>query len=517
MKNLPIFFLILLTSFSVFSQEQFDSTFATDGVFILDASPDFDDYFFDMIVLPDNKIIAVGYVISESGQSDMLLVQLEEDGALDVSFGVNGILVLDINTWDQAFSVIPFIDGKLVVAGRSGPMSSATQMTVVMLNADGSLDEDFAQAGVLQVSAGFGSSSANALLVDEDNNILVGGNSNFDIHVLKFTSTGEPVPDFGMNGLATISYVFPLSCDDMALQPDGKLVIGGKVNPFTDDIVVIRLNEDGSNDEDFGDDSFFIYDFDLSIYGSDESAESIVIEEDGRILIGGHTRYFDESDSHFYVMALDEDGNLDPAFGEDGIHRYPTIGFSFGNDLLVSSDQEIILAGGFLGSGSDGSDMSLLKLDSEGSIDTSYGNNGLQLFGLSEGSIDRIFSIQAQFEDKWLVAGFYRPSGGNFASFIARLGDAEGPILSIKKPETPSFKISPNPVSSNEINISLDFTPIDNLKLFDLKGKLLFSKSLKGEIITREYTLDISFLNPGVYFLQLDNGSNQRTEKIIIH
>ncbi len=519
MKQWLLYSLAFLCSLSGFSQEQFDSTFATDGVFILDASPDFDDYFFDMMVLPDGKIIAVGYVISESGQSDMLVVKLEEDGALDLSFGEDGIVILDINPWDQAFTIVPYSDGKMVIGGRSGPMSSSTQSCVVMLQADGSIDENFGMDGVFQTALGIGSSSANVVLIDGDNHILVGGNSNFDIHVYKLSPLGEPVPGYGVNGLSTTAFVFPLSCTDMALQPDGALVVGGKANPFTDDIVVIRLLEDGSLDEDFGEDGFFFYDFDLSIYGSDESVESIVLDESGRIWLGGQTRYFDESDSHFYVMALDEEGHLDVNFGEEGVYRYPTIGFSFGNDLLISEEQEILLAGGFLGSGSDGNDLSLLKLDAEGSIDTAYGNNGLQLFGLSEGSIDRIFSIKPQSEDKWLVAGFYRPSGSNFASFIARIGnEVEDPISSTQGLALPPFTISPNPVGrqQNAILLSLGETPLDRWQLFDEQGRLVDAQIIKGDISSQELTIDISFLRPGLYFLQLETKEGQRTEKLVV-
>lgn len=511
--------LAFLTSFSALGQVQFDSTFATNGVFILDASPDFDDYFFDMIVLPDQKMVAVGYVISESGQSDMLVVKLEENGTLDTSFGENGIVVLDINPWDQAFTVVPYTDGKMLIGGRSGPMSSSTQSCVVMLQADGSIDENFGTNGIFQTALGIGSSSANAILIDSDNHILVGGNSNFDMHVYKLSPTGAPVPEYGINGLATTAYVFPLSCTDMALQPDGKLVVGGKVNPYTDDIVVIRLLENGALDEDFGEDGFFFYDFDLSIYGSDESVESIVITESGRIWLGGQTRYFDESDSHFFVMALDGEGILDVNFGEEGIHRYPTIGFSFGNDLLVSAEQEILLAGSFFGAGSDGTDLSLLKLDAEGSMDTTYGNNGLQLFGLSEGSVDRIFSIQTQGEDKWLVAGFYRPSGGNFASFIARIGnEEEDPISSARMLERPRFKISPNPVGTDQhaIVISLEHAALERVQLFDVQGQRLFSQKVKGTVRSQALTIDISFLESGVYFLQLENGQGQRTETLVV-
>lgn len=502
MKHLPLLLLFVWASFSAPAQEQFDSTFATDGLFILDASTGFDDYFFDMIVLPDGKIVAVGYAITESGQSDMLVVRLEADGALDAGFGEDGILLIDINTWDQAFSVVSYEDGKIVIGGRSGPTSSATQAAVLMLHADGSLDEAFGSGGIFLASLGIGSSSVNVLLIDGENQLLAGGNSNFDIHVLKLTPEGTLVPDYGINGMATTAYVFPLACDDMALQPDGKLLIGGKVNPFTDDIVVIRLNEDGSNDETFGDASFFIYDFDLSIYGSDESAESMVVEENGRILIGGHTRYYDESDSHFYVMALDSEGNLDPTFGADGIQRYPTIGFSFGNDLLVTPDQAILLAGGFSGIGSDNGDVSILKLDATGGIDTTYGNNGLQLFGITEGSIDRVFSMQPQFDDKWVVAGFYRPSGGNFASFVARLGDAEDPILATSSAEAAVFKVFPNPVS-DELYFELPphWASIDRVEVYDLSGNLVLATTdLPGA------SLDVGALSSGFYVVRVFGG-----------
>lgn len=94
---------------------------------------------------------------------------------------------------------------------------------------------------------------------------------------------------------------------DVALQTDGKIVMSGYTwENVTGDVFVIRLNTDGSLDNTFGTDGVAL------VSNSTDVTESIAVQSDGKILIGGYT------DDSFTVARFNTDGTLDTDFGNNG-------------------------------------------------------------------------------------------------------------------------------------------------------------------------------------------------------
>ena len=75
----------------------------------------------------------------------------------------------------------------------------------------------------------------------------------------------------------------------------------------------------------------------------------------------------------------------------------------------------------------------------------------------------------------------------------------------------PIFSVQPNPATD-----VLTVVPITgseySLRLYDMNGKLV--RELYG--LQNETRLDVSNLNKGVYFLQVKQGSNVKSQKVII-
>ena len=480
------------------SQEQLDFDFANNGVFRTNPFLGQDNFFRDLIVLPNEEIIAVGSVdaIDGSGQDDMLIVKLEENGTLDATFGNGGIVRLDIQGSDVAFAVAHLNNGKIVVGGRSAFESFQRVACVVMLNADGSLDETFSEDGIYRSPLTLsGSSYVSDILEDEEGNLLIGGQSAVDIHIFKLDLTGKLVESYALDGRITIPNDFPLNCRGMALQQDGKLLVAGKVNRPNDDIMVLRLNQDGTLDESFAAGSFFFYDMDQEPNGSHEIAESIMVDdENGRILLGGQTRYFGESYGHFYILALDENGQFDPTFGEQGIQQFPATGYSFGNDTEMLPSGRIVLVGGFESIGDGDSNLSIVQFTNQGAIDFTLGNSGLQLFDFPENSFERSESVKLQNDEKLLVAGTFLRSGGNWTGFVLRL-EVEEVTKTGTALVNDAFDIFPNPASDE---ISLVFpggqSTERRVEIYDLAGRLVLAKDLAAG-----QTIDVSQLPSGLY------------------
>jgi len=97
---------------------------------------------------------------------------------------------------------------------------------------------------------------------------------------------------FGAGGTATIP-IEGAELGPVAVQRDGKFLVGGDVNPnpasaslFVSgiELLLARLNPDGSLDRSFGDAGVVVTD----VAGHDDDAcATIVVQPDGKILVGG--------------------------------------------------------------------------------------------------------------------------------------------------------------------------------------------------------------------------------------
>jgi len=158
----------------------------------------------------------------------------------------------------------------------------------------------------------------------------------------------------------------------VTVQPDGKIVAAGYVRlSHQNDFAVARYNPDGTLDRSFSADGRVHSDFD----GKDDVARAVAIQSDGRIVVAGTATDvvdFLPDDEDFGVERLNPDGALDTSFSGNGKTSIGFGGADRANAMVLQPDGKIVVAGtkGAIGTG----DIALIRLNPDGTPDTSFGN-----------------------------------------------------------------------------------------------------------------------------------------------
>jgi gliding motility-associated-like protein/uncharacterized delta-60 repeat protein len=193
----------------------------------------------------------------------------------------------------------------------------------------------------------------------------------------------------------------PFYVGTIAVQPDGKILIGG--GSITGKI--IRLNSDGSVDPAFSEGTGI---------GINNFVHSIAIQTDGKILVGGSFSTFNGV-SNSCIVRLNVDGTLDPSF-DTGIGTDYTI-----HSIAIQGDGKIIIGGGFI-SYNGVSSNEIARLNVDGSLDTSF-NIGTG----AEGNATEIWSLAIQPDGKIIIGGSFFTYNSVSRNGIARI-NADGSL-----------------------------------------------------------------------------------------
>jgi uncharacterized delta-60 repeat protein len=230
-------------------------------------------------------------------------------------------------------------------------------------------------------------------------------------------AAGDLDPTFGTVGMVTtdISRSTDIA-NAVAAQADGKLVVVGqtyKNNDFSgEDFVVTRYNTDGTLDTTFGRGGKVRTDFP----GLAAVPSSVVIQSDGKIVVAGGAFPLFTFLGNFELVRYNPNGSLDRSFGNGGIvtTTFPEGSYAF--DVALQPDGKIIAAGTVFvdfnpGDISD-TDFALARYNSDGSLDTTFGNGGTLMTDFF-GNEDDAFSVLIQPDGKIVAVG----SANNPASY----------------------------------------------------------------------------------------------------
>lgn len=212
-----------------------------------------------LTVLPDDALLVVGGKLADgAGRTDLdyAIVKLDSSGALDTTFGTNGLVLVDVGRGvDNPRTAIVQPDGKIVVSGHT---SDAGVITTVLfrLLPSGQLDTSFGQAGI--VNAALLASVAEAYDVAlQGTNLIIAGygrdalSGTVDIISARFLSNGSWDQSYGDKGVAVIDVA---GQDDrsrkLEVLPDGRVLIVGQGKPTasTQDGALVVLSPDGRRD-----------------------------------------------------------------------------------------------------------------------------------------------------------------------------------------------------------------------------------------------------------------------------
>jgi uncharacterized delta-60 repeat protein/LPXTG-motif cell wall-anchored protein len=254
--------------------------------------------------------------------------------------------------------------------------------------------------------------------VQSDGKIIAAGRSDrFNFAVVRYTTTGALDTSFGTGGVVStdigtnsleVGYA-------MAIQSDGKVIVTGYSRVgSSDDIAVVRYNTDGTLDTAFDGDGKVTTDIGTN---TDDYGKSVGIQADGKIVVAGESNSGGVPD--FAVVRYNPDGTLDTAFDGDGkvTTDIGTNSFDSGNAVAVLADGKIIVAGYSLAGGTN--DFAVVRYNSDGSLDTSFGTAGKTITDIDSSSDDYGNAVVVQPSGKIVVAGT-SGSGGLYKIAVAR-------------------------------------------------------------------------------------------------
>jgi uncharacterized delta-60 repeat protein len=287
---------------------------------------------------PDGRVVIGGSFVSVNGVFRSRIARFTADGSLDTTFldGLFGVGGAGLVT-----SLALQGDGKILIGGSFTNVNGVARQGVARLNRDGSLDTTFLDGLSGATTSEPGNCFISAMVLQSDGKVLIGGVFDFingvpRKNLPRLNSDGSLDTGF-LDGLEGVTSAGFASVNALAVQPDGKVLIGGAFQTVNDvgRSRIARLNSDGSLDTDFLD----------GLAGANGQVLSVVLQPDGKILLAGiFTIVNDESRGH--VARLNSDGSLDTVF-LDGVPGATSSGGSSVRALALQSSSKILVGGAF--------------------------------------------------------------------------------------------------------------------------------------------------------------------------
>ena len=418
-----------------------------------------DDYVGSIKIQPDGKILVAGTPQDTIGH--FALIRYLTDGVIDSTFGIDGIQTTTFDPFAYCTSMAIQTNGKIILAGHSG--SEKVDFALVRYHPDGTIDSSFGTVGKITTDIGFEiDNGANAVAIQTDGKIVAGGFSHSypvgDFCLIRYNVDGSLDSTFSMDGKVTTSISqFADNLSALAIQSDGKIIAvgytnSGDPNHMNYDFAVTRYNVDGSLDTDFGTDGKVL----TSFGASDDAAHSVAIQPDGKIIVVRLTSYFQDSD--FALARYNSDGTLDESWGTDGMLTTDfALGSDGGRDVAIQQDGKIVSVGSY---------------GNQGHIDLALAR---YISGLKVGVVN------------------FSPAG--------------------------NLLIYPNPIQDKVVlEYTLQQDEILNIELYDIFGrliKILAFQVEKSKGAHQEFINIDENLNSGIYFLRLANHNGSISIKLL--
>jgi len=344
-------------------------------------------------------------------------------GDLDPAFGTAGKVTTDLggpasSFNDQVFALVIQPDGKIVAGGRVSDLSFNADFGLVRYLQDGTLDDSFGNGG--KVRTDFNGQTLDevfALMLQPDDKIVAagrcapgGGHSCIPVipplnpttfALARYNGDGSLDPTFGAGGKVITS--LPGSTGDevhgLARQADGKIVAAGPSQ--SQGLGVARYNTDGSLDPSFGNGGLVT----IGVGAPPFTAVAVVIQADGKIVLGGIASLTGPGGpimQNFALVRLNSDGSIDSTFG--------TLGRVLGGSnssgqaaLALRPDGRILIA-----SSSSASGFALERYNVDGTPDVTFGVEGKASanFGCPPCSATRGSALTLQPDGKILMSGW---------------------------------------------------------------------------------------------------------------
>jgi uncharacterized delta-60 repeat protein len=290
---------------------------------------------------------------------------------------------------------------------------------------DGLPDPSFGTAGrtIIDINIPSAASEQAVAIARAPSGTLYVGGGGLDTRrfvIARLDANGAQVMSFGTNGLARDKPANDATLDftmgDLKTAADGKpLAAGSATGPNDSDVVLCRYNVAGNFDTSFGGDGCVRHELDLIANGS-ESANALAVLPDGKFLLAGsiETTNFTFPDSTALLLRLNADGSVDPSFGVNGMRTLNVANrSSTAHSIVLGSDGSIYVGGTFKPAGAFDFDRFVAKYTANGALVGSFGSNGVTQisfddFDNNEDTLDFAGSLLIDDQDRLYDCGASR-------------------------------------------------------------------------------------------------------------
>ena len=461
----------------------FHNTFAqTDGS--LDTSfnigTGFDDGVYGSIIIqPDGKIIIGGLFTMYNGAPRNRIIRLNSDGSMDNSFNPG----TGFNDWLSDIVLQP--DGRIIVVGNFTSYNGSPRNRIVRLNSDGTLDNTFI------TGTGFDDYPLTAEL-QQDGKVVIGGwftsyNSSSINYLIRLNTDGSMDNSF-YSGTG-----FDANIEAVAQQLDGKWIVTGFFDFFNSTPCprIARLNTNGTIDSSFNPGTG---------PGASGFIGSIKLQSDGRIVLAGSFSNFNGVPDTS-IVRINSNGSVDSSFDPGtGFGQFPFEVWT----LALQPDGKII-AGGQFNSYNDSTCNGIARLNSDGSLDTSF-NSGTGF------NYHEVYSLALQADGKLIAGGVFTSYDSVPCNYITRLHGTTITVVEEVLSDSFSINVFPNPVTENvTIEISSALSREKFLSIHNILGEEMLSKYFSES----KCFVEVSDLKNGIYFIRIQVGDIVTVKRVV--
>jgi uncharacterized delta-60 repeat protein len=249
--------------------------------------------------------------------------------------------------------------------------------------------------------------------LDGSGNILVtgdnrtGGTLTHDtLRLWCYTPTGAVCSGFATATGGVAGGIFANSDSQgnaLALAADAKILVAGRIRGTNTgfDLAVWRFNTDGSLDTTYGGIGYVTYDG----TARDDEGKAIAAVASNKILVLGDITNVD-GNTTVALLRYNSDGTLDTSFGASGRASYFVAGIDVsGTALVVDSTGRILVTAIKQPTSSNDWDLLLLRFTAAGVLDASFGTGGVVTYAGSGGTLDAGLGMVLDASGKILVTG----------------------------------------------------------------------------------------------------------------
>lgn len=204
---------------------------------------------------------------------------------------------------------------------------------------------------------------------------------------------GSLDPTFGNGGKTITSISGQAKAYGVELQSDGKIVVGGySTSSITGkDFALVRYKTDGTLDSTFGTNGIVTTDIQL---GSDDVAYSLALQSDGKIILAGYSD--DGSDKDAALIRYNSNGSIDSTFGANGI-VLTDFDNSQQDEIKVVKIHQLtgkIIVGGASIINSATAKPVVARYLNNGTLDTTFNSTGIRLLWITSLDYQYLFSVE---------------------------------------------------------------------------------------------------------------------------